>query len=278
MRPLAVAVCIVVASMKCAVASAQVVSGRVLHDATGATIAEVAVTLQTPDGQRVARTVTDTAGAFSVKAPRFGSFVLTAVLDGLSSVSTAPFNVGPGTLEVVIRMAEAVVPLDPLVVEGRNRPADLGVLAGYYERMQWNERTGLGRFITRDAIDLRNPLEMSDMLRELPRVNVNRARGTGAFVTMRGSRGDCTPALFIDGMRINRRDRAYVDELVRPGDVEGVEVYVGLAQLPGSYHDESGCGVLLVWTRRGSEDGRPFSWRRAAVALGLIGGFLLLVR
>jgi hypothetical protein len=259
-------------------ANAQVVTGRVLDAGSDAPLAEVQVRLETVEGRGVSSAVTDTAGAFAVQAPRFGQFVLVAGMAGMATVSTEPSAVEAGTTEVVLRMAVEAVPLEPLTVEARGRPADLGLLTGYYDRMQWNERVGVGRFITRDVIDARNPVDMSDMLREIPRVSVSRARGTGAFVTMRGARGDCTPALFVDGARANRRDRAYVDEMVRPMDVEGVEVYVGMAQLPGEYMDENHCGVLLVWTRRTAEGGRPFSWRRIAAAAALVGGITLIVR
>ncbi|HSJ24611.1 MAG TPA: carboxypeptidase regulatory-like domain-containing protein [Longimicrobiales bacterium] len=268
----------IAAAAAVASAEAQVVTGRVVDEVSGAPLMDAQVALHVAGGRRVAGTVTDSAGEFRLQAPRFGSFALVASMLGMETVHTDPFEVESGTLTVVLRMSTSAVPLEPLTVEVRSGYANLGFLAGYYERMAWNRRVGVGRFITRDAIDARNPLDMSDMLRELPRVTVNRARGTGAFVTMRAGRGECTPALYVDGVRTNRRERAYVDEIVRPMDVEGVEVYVGLAQLPGSYHDENMCGVVLVWTRRSSEDGRPFSWRRALVAGGIIGVIMLLLR
>jgi hypothetical protein len=275
---IAVLICIAAAG---AVQSAhgQVVTGRVLEEATDRPLADVEVRLETTGGRATYRAVTDSTGAFSVRAPRFGSFVLVASMIGMATVSTEPFDVGEGTMTVVLRMSTSAVPLDPLTVEARGGAADLGVLSGYYERMRSNQRLGIGRFVTRDEIDARSPMNVSDLLRAMPRVNVNHGgRGTGAFVTMRAARGECTPALYIDGARANRRDRAFIDEMVRPMDVEGVEVYVGLAQMPGMYHDENNCGVLLVWTRRGSDEGRPFSWTRAALGIGLLGSLLFMMR
>jgi hypothetical protein len=257
---------------------AQDVAGRVLEAGTNRPLHDVSVALVTPEGRTLVRTASDTAGAFRLRAPRFGTFRLHAEIIGMTTVSTEPFEVSEGVMEVVLRMSETAVPLDPLTVEARGSAADLGVLQGYYERMRWNERAGVGRFITRDAIDARGPGSMSDMLREIPRLSVHRARGTGAFVTARSPRGECHPALFIDGMRVNRRDRAYVDDMIQPADVEGVEIYVGLAQLPGVYHDDTGCGVLLVWTRRAPDGGTPMTWRRALVAAGLVGVIFLLIR
>jgi hypothetical protein len=259
-------------------ARAQVIRGTVLEAETNRPLRDVSISLLSADGRPMVRTVSDTTGAFWMRAARFGSFRISAELIGMTDVTTEPLEITEGATEIVLRMAETAVPLEPLTVEARGADAALGPLRGYYERMRWNQRAGIGRFITRDAIELRNPGNISDMLREMPRVTVSRARGTGPFVTVRGGGrgGECNPALFIDGTRINRRDRAYVDEYIRPADVEGVEVYVGLAQLPGAYHDENGCGVILVWTRRGTEGGTPMNWRRALVGAGILGLILLI--
>jgi hypothetical protein len=59
-----------------------------------------------------------------------------------------------------------------------------------------------------------------------------------------------------------------VDETVRPYDLEGVEVYRGLTEMPGEFYDDQHCGVILLWTRRDADGGRPFSLNRIVVALG----------
>lgn len=273
------ALCLVAAGLLTAPsAHGQVIRGTVVEAGTNRPLRDVSIALLTTDGRAMVTTVSDSTGSFWMRAARFGSFRIRAERIGMTDVTTQPLEITDGATEIVLRMAETAVPLEPLTVAARGVDAELGPLRGYYERMRWNQRAGIGRFITRDAIELRNPGNISDMLRELPRITVTRARGTGQFVTVRGGgrAGECNPALFIDGTRINRRDRAYVDEYVRPADVEGVEVYVGLAQLPGAYHDENGCGVILVWTRRGTDSGSPMTWRRALVGVGILGLILFL--
>jgi hypothetical protein len=261
-------------------ADAQVVTGRVVESVSNRPLRDVSVMLLSAEGRVLVRSVSDSSGLFWMRAPRFGAFRLTAEHIGMVPVTTEPLALSEGATEVVLRMAETAVPLDPLTVEARGRAADLGPLRGYYERMLWNQRAGVGRFITRDEIEARGPGNISDMLREVPRLSVTRARGTGPFVTVRGGGrgGECTPALFVDGTRVNRRDRAYVDELVRPHDVEGIEIYTGLAQMPGIYHDENNCGVLLIWTRRSPDGGAPMTFRRALAGVGLLALILLLTR
>jgi hypothetical protein len=259
--------------------SAQVVTGRVLEAETGRPLTDVVVILRSTAGQDIADVVTDTAGAFRVQSPRFGRFVLVATLIGMETVTSPPFDVELGSMDVVLRMAARAVPLDPLTVETRSS-ADLGFLHGYYERMDRNQRAGIGRFITRDQIERRNPISNGDLFRGLPRLTVHEERGRGAHVTMRGAQGECIPAVFVDGIRMNRRGRAYVDENTRPSDLEGVEIYTGLAQMPGVYHDERNCGVILFWSRRtsGTPGDRPLNWPRVIAGVTVVGLMLLLGR
>jgi hypothetical protein len=44
-----------------------------------------------------------------------------------------------------------------------------------------------------------------------------------------------------------------LDNLVRPNEVQGVEVYNSTAGVPAEYGGAAGgdCGVVLVWTKRG---------------------------
>jgi hypothetical protein len=262
-----------------AAVSAQVVTGRVLESETGRPLPDVVVYLRSTAGHGVANVVTDTAGDFRVQSPRFGRFVLVASLIGMETVTSPPFDVQLGSVEVVLRMGATAVPLDPLTVETRSS-AELGFLLGYYERMDRNQRAGTGRFITRDEIERRNPSNISDLLYDLPRLTIHDERGRGRYVTMRGAQGDCIPAVFVDGTRMNRRGQAYVDENTRPSDLEGVEIYTGLAQLPGVYHDERNCGVILFWSRRtaGPPGDGPLNWPRIITGVSIIGLMVLLSR
>ncbi|HEX4934451.1 MAG TPA: hypothetical protein VFV33_14780, partial [Gemmatimonadaceae bacterium] len=42
-----------------------------------------------------------------------------------------------------------------------------------------------------------------------------------------------------------------LDAIMRPNDIEGIEVYKNVASAPPQYQPlDSSCGVILVWTRR----------------------------
>jgi hypothetical protein len=256
-------------------AQAQMIHGHVLQLGTRIPLKDVAVSLRDSDGRTMTSAVTDTAGAFRMQAPRMGSYTIMAERIGYTSVNS-PISVAlREQVEVVLNMDVTAVVLSPLEVKARS-PYDLGFLAGYYERL---ERNAGGRFITRDQIDHRGALDVSDLLRDAGRIGVYSDRLRGQYVTMRGGAGECTPRVYLNGTLANRNERAFVDEVVRPSDLEGVEIYHGVASLPPLYHDETGCGVILLWTHRGDGPGqRPFSWKRLAAALGLAGAVVLLIR
>lgn len=256
---------------------AQVVHGKVVQAGTDRALQDVAVSLR-QDGRVIVQSVTDTSGTFWVQAPRIGRYEIVAERIGYTTVKDALLLQLSEQVEVSLQLDVAAVPLEPVTVKVRSF-YDLGMLTEFYERMARNERLGVGRFITRDQIDERQALDVGDLLREFAPVNVHRQRTSSAFVTLRGGiAGECHPRVYLNGTMANRNDRAYVDELVSPGDLEGVEIYRGLAQLPGIYHDVSGCGVILLWTRRIADgEGRPFSWKRVVGALGAAGLILFVI-
>jgi hypothetical protein len=259
--------------------AAQVVHGTVMHAGTRFPIQDVAITLRTREGRVLVTTVTDTAGSFRVHSPRTGSYEIVGERIGFTTVK-APLTVNISEqVEIELRMDVTAVALEPLMVKAREH-YNLGMLAGYYERMQRNERLGVGTFLTRDQIRERQAIDTADLLRVTPRIVVNNDRsGLGPFITLRSGLGECHPRVFLNGTLANRNDRAYVDGIIQPEDLEGVEIYQGYTELPGIYHDVSGCGVILLWTNRGDGPGaRPFNWKRVVGALGLAALVVLIAR
>jgi outer membrane cobalamin receptor len=110
--------------------------------------------------------------------------------------------------------------------------------------------SGRGTFITRDDIDRRNPLTIADLLRTVRGLTIRTSAGRTeirfARAASRTDGVDCPPELWFDGVRTFE---ATVDEL-GPAEVEGIELYRGLGQVPAEYLSRTaGCGVVLIWTR-----------------------------
>lgn len=122
------------------------------------------------------------------------------------------------------------------------------------------KRAGIGRFVDRAAIDRRQPLNPSDVLRMIPGVEVLSA-GVGFFgkvVAMRTPFGGgmCRPDLYIDGVYF-RSGTAELDELVQPDEIEGIEIYTRQSQAPMQFANRmSGCGSIVVW-RQERLHGKP---------------------
>lgn len=275
MRTVVFATLVVLASPAVNGLSAQIIRGRVIDAGTQRAVREAEVALADTLGGSVTRTLTDSIGRFRFGLLEPGTYVVTVrhiayeqAMSGRLALARAE------EIEIQLRMGMTVIPIDPVEVVAR-RPERFGRLSEYYERKEWMEKTGLGRFITREQIERRLPPETSDLLRMIPSVRVNTR--TRAIVIARQG-GGCIPAVFVDGMHMNRTGQAAVNDYVQPSMIEGIEVYRGASETPPQYQDHGGCGSILIWTRRGEASGKPWSWWRAAIGGGLFLGLILLVR
>lgn len=208
------------------------------------------------------RTTADEEGRFVLMRLDPGPFTLRASHPSFVRTQTPRWWVESGdVLTVTIHMHPEVVPLAPLEVTARARTRS-PVLSGFYDRLQ---RRTTGSFITRDEIEDRNPARVTDLLETLPGVTLDHAQGGSArtvvmarslpgFGRPPGARGDhsCPVQIYVDGMLATRGGAASPDELASPLDLEGVEVYRGLAGVPAEFlTPEARCGVIALWTRRG---------------------------
>ena len=109
-------------------------------------------------------------------------------------------------------------------------------------------RSATGRFITAADIARRNPLYVSDLLRMTPGVHVEYDPVQfGKTIKMRGAFGECSPAVFIDGMYVPSFDAEDIDTWVKPERVVGIEIYI---DPPPDYQRAlSGCGSIVIWSK-----------------------------
>lgn len=258
-------------------AAAQTISGRVMDDVSGNPLESVHVVILDDEGHNFGETFSNEAGGFRLVLPRSGDWVIAADLIGYGSVQSEPMEIGPDErVTVEIRMAVEAIPMEPVVVTGRVAHMNSDIQA-FYDRAERGRLSGLGRFVTREDIDRSAPLEPSDLLRTMPGIRVTRratAWGSGSSIQMSSG---CVPAIFVDGTQINRfRASDDLDDFVAAYSIEGIEVYRGAGQQVGRFHDDRGCGLILVWTRRGTTDGSPFTWTRFIIGASLLAGIFLL--
>lgn len=251
-------------------ASAQVVRGRFLDDATGQPVASVTVELlwSDDDGDHTAVTdVTDDQGHFILRAAASGTYKLRSTRIGYEPVTTRRFDLveGEEPLEVQVRISAVAVPIEPLTIVSE-RAARIGNLrlenAGYFERrdMYGPRGLGLGEFLEREEIQRDNPSRVSDVLRMVRGVTVEGAGGRNQTITLRGHGtepgGRCVPPVYLNGApAATGRD---IDEIVSPWSLAAVEVYPGLS-VPAEFWRDSGasCGVIALWTGYAEPESEP---------------------
>lgn len=258
-------------------AAGQQVAGLVVDGASGVVVAGAAVALRAEDGDGESRTVTDEAGRFVLPAHGAGAFTLAVSRIGYQDFVSEPVRISSGErLVVEIRLGVDAVPLTPLVVSDRSRqhPPDI---TAFYERLERGHRSGDGHFISRADVESLHAARTTDLLRSVSGVHVVYTRGgRDALVRMRGG---CIPAIYVDGSHINKVDlRLSLDQYVAARSIEGIEVHRGSGRAVAHMHDPSGCGLILVWTRRGERDGSaPLRWKTVAVVLGAVLGLFLVL-
>ncbi len=150
------------------------------------------------------------------------------------------------TLSLAMRATAFVLP--EIKVRARPRPTYLQQ-AGFEHR----RTRGGGAFVTRTEIQQRNPRVLSDMLRHVPGIVLAPTTFGDSRASMARSTGPrrCPVQYFVDGQQTIGFN---IDD-VRPGDVEGLEIYKGASVVPGEYNRGSAmCGVILIWTKRGGRN------------------------
>jgi hypothetical protein len=113
---------------------------------------------------------------------------------------------------------------------------------------------GAGSFLTEDDIQRRNPLRTEDLFRVIPGFTVVPSGGFDQrIVSTRGpsGMGQCSPDVFLDGARITLDPAMGGGLPVNPQEIYGIEAYSSDAFVPAQYQSRGGCGVVIIWTKRG---------------------------
>ena len=215
----------------------------------------------TPLGQDLNASIvltTDAKGRFALADAEVGLYVLEVSSLGYATVSDTVEARSGRVNHVSVRLPEEALEIEGVTVEVEARIRRLDE-SGFYQR----KREGLGVYIDADAIEARLPIHVSDLLDRTLGVYIGSTVGevgVHAVVVIRG----CLPAVYIDGVLARRAgpfDRnpnprgtgrpmpQYLDDLVHPSQIAGMEVYRSPAELPLQYAGtRTQCGVILIWT------------------------------
>lgn len=253
---IAVAVAVLLGVSGPAPGEAQLLRGRLLDDATGVGIDGARVLLLLQDGRVLQPVLTGSDGSFQLRVPAPGWYRLRAQRIGYLMTTSPPLELTQSeSLTVEFRLSAQAVTLAPVTVVGRAGPvvaADPYLeRRGFYEREVTYGKQGEGFGYFLEGEQLRpTAFRLSDLLRDLPGINIQAAGGSKVRIT--GRRG-CEPILFLDGVPIVKRDsnENVFDEWVAPTSIAAVEVYPGPvvpAQYLGIGLSFWSCGAVVVWT------------------------------
>jgi hypothetical protein len=244
-------------------ASGQVrIVGRVVDDLTEFPIPNVRVTVLARDGSTLARAETDRTGTFEFSIrKRSGVKIQAARFGYVSNTTPILYFDNRGYFQVEVRLDPDAILLAPLEVIAWSERPENAMLEGFHRRQE----TGLGTFITREEFEKRKPSLVTDLLKEVPGLDVaSTGSGTRPVVRIeRAGNRDCTTQIFVDGFLVNRRLMGIkgngfidfrIDDAVSPASVEGIEIYKGLGTIPAEFlNPDAVCGVIAIWTRRGGD-------------------------
>lgn len=234
--------------------------GRVVDDLTEMPLSQVQVSLLARDGSLLSRTETGGDGTFEFEVRKASSARIQARrLSYRANTTPLLYFDGRRFFQVEVRLDPDAILLAPLEVIAWSELPENALHAGFIQRLA----TGLGTYITREDVERRNPMRVTDLLREVPGLVVT-GSGTGNRPVVqvgRSLRSSCVTQVFVDGFLMNRRILGRrgmppadfpIDDAVIPASVEGIEIYRGLSTVPPEFlNPDAECGVIAIWTRRG---------------------------
>jgi hypothetical protein len=200
-------------------------------------------------GQLRARGRTDSSGVFRVDGMPAGEWHATVRRIGYGE-SAFDLHIASGENAFTVTVdASSETLKDVNVVEKRTSVR----LVEFEKRKARGEPSAV---ITREQIEKRNPVVLSQMFRAMPGLQMADEQGLKYPVAARGSVPKngasitaCPMRIVIDG--VMRPPLTNIDDVI-PADVHGVEVYYGPASLPmqlATFRTDKWCGLVAIWTR-----------------------------
>ena len=218
----------------------------------------------TLDSSRVA-VASDAAGRFAFRHVAAGRHTLTARRLGFA-VATAEATVNAGESTAVVLRLEVTPQVLPEVEVRSRKVIDLPRFTAAVERASRNN----GAVFTADDIAKENPLDTKSLLERLPGVHVSdrgimfdRCQDNGMLPGYGSGRGGSAtfgaasgPAprvqVYVDGLQLTRdqggQDANEILKGIKPQSVAVMEVYTGIARIPGEYLEDA-CAVIAIWTK-----------------------------
>lgn len=173
---------------------------------------------------------------------------------GYDSLTVALDSVSERHYEFALERAPRT--LDTVAVDARAKSWS-PKLEGFEQRLA--RRNG-GTFYTREDIEQRRPLTVSDLVRRSPGVRVVDSMGVRLFASSRGNKisdsprsgRKSVPCIMRVGLDGQVMEWGFAADQVATTEIYGIEVYSGPATVPREYASQVAdgyCGLVMIWTR-----------------------------
>jgi len=217
--------------------------GTIVDAVTGQPVSTADVRAVDEGGVVRGTTISNSRGEFTVQIGEGGRFTLTFRHVAYVQVVSEPLELTTGDhLQIAVRLDPGVVVLDAITVTAA-RSYEMIRIAEFRERAELSRRMGRGRIYMREDLERMRPVTAQEV------------------IDLFNWRNRCQPTVLLDGLPTEGRIT-----WVSGDDIEGVEIYRGITQIPTEYYRHGMCGLVLVWQRPTPPDFRPWTLRRAIVA------------
>jgi carboxypeptidase family protein/TonB-dependent receptor-like protein len=215
--------------------------------------AQLSGTVLGPDGKPLEGAQVYLVGtAIGARADSRGSFRLTGLPSGTHTVEVRQisFLLKRYTVDLSpVRESRLAAVLDTranVLGEVRVEAKAGSTIPGFDERA----KRGMGNFMTRDDIEKRQSILLTDLFRSIPGLNVAFDGSNYTVQSSRSGNRSCPMQWYLDGAPFDNSDNS-IDQMLRPDDIEGIEVYKSASEVPVQYQGQNAsCGTILVWSKR----------------------------
>ena len=247
----------------------QSLEGVVVDGVSGAPVYNATVSIISRAEVVTLRAVSDSLGFFQVPLPRPDTIRVRFEALGYETVSSGLLSVGQREIvSLEVALSVQALELEPVVVTARREDSRRArrALSQFYRRYDWGQKSGFGKFFTREDLE-----EVSFLSHELIRIPGFRYRYNNGRMSV-GSRM-CPAHIYLNGLRVGTNN---IDEFW-PEDLEAIEVYRRESEIPIEFKRPGVCTVVALWTRIGEPTSGGRYWARMGLFGALVGGFLTYV-
>ncbi len=190
------------------------------------------------------RATTDEGGRVALLAVPAGNAVLRLRRLGFAEM-TVPIAVTAGMPpESRYRMTPVAADLKEVVVRASTLKPERYAKTGKFDSFYRRRAQGSGTFLTREIIDARSAQKSEDLLRMTTGIKIRYRGNSPSIHFLRCPKVN----VYIDGIRSHDPSRDYF--ALSPLDIEAIEVYAGMAQVPPEFSPQpNDCAAIVVWTR-----------------------------